>query len=91
LQVTFNAGVGVHMDVHGDKKSFKTEKNITSRSVTMNTTDGKWKVWVYRDSSFKWQQDTFEVQEGTKEEFLRVMLERATGVDAAGNKIKIAN
>ena len=91
MQVTFDAGVGVQMDVHGDKKSLKTEKNITFRSSTMNTTDGKWKVWVYRDSSYKWQQDAFELQEGTKEEFLRVMLERATGVDAAGNKVVITN
>jgi hypothetical protein len=34
--------------------------------------------------------DRFEVEEPTKEEVSRVMLETATGVDAAGNKVAMA-
>jgi hypothetical protein len=57
--------------------------------LTMRTTDNKNKVWVYRGRGTKYLQDTFDIDEPTKEEFLRVLLERATGVDANGNKVEI--
>ncbi|CAD0099714.1 unnamed protein product [Aureobasidium mustum] len=89
LQVTFSGPVGEPMDIHGDNKSVKSKRNITCHSVSMRTSDGKNKVWVYRGSGTKYLQDTFEVPDGTKEETLRIMLERATGLDAAGNKVEI--
>ena len=57
--------------------------------MTMRTTDQKNKVWVYRGKGTKYLQDTFEIDEPTAEEFVKVMLERATGLDAAGNKVVI--
>jgi hypothetical protein len=58
--------------------------------MTMRTTDHKNKVWVYRGKGTKYLQDTFDIDEPTPEEFVKVMLERATGVDAKGNKVVIA-
>ncbi|KAH0354286.1 hypothetical protein KCU81_g1530, partial [Aureobasidium melanogenum] len=90
LQVNFSGSVGQPMDVHGDKKSVKSGKhNITCHSVSMRTSDGKNKVWVYRGAGTKYVQDIFEVPEGTEEETLKIMLERATGLDANGNKVEI--
>lgn len=56
--------------------------------MTMRTTDGKYKMWVYRGRGEKYLHDTFEVEVGTKEEALKVMIERATGKDAHGNRIE---
>ncbi|CAD0086639.1 unnamed protein product [Aureobasidium vineae] len=89
LQVTFTGTVGDSVDVHGDSKSIRSKRNITCHSVTMRTTDGKNRLWVYRGPGTKYLQDTFELPDGTKEEALRIMIERATGFDAAGNKIEI--
>ncbi|KAK6008170.1 hypothetical protein QM012_000073 [Aureobasidium pullulans] len=89
LQVDFTA-VGTPMDVHGDNKSQSGTDHTDCHSVSMRTSDGKNKVWVYRGPGIGDMLDTFEVPDGTKEETLRIMLERATGLDAAGNKVKIA-
>ncbi|KAG9754317.1 hypothetical protein KCU86_g12918, partial [Aureobasidium melanogenum] len=84
-----HAPVGEPVDIHGDNKSLKSKRNITCHSVSMRTSNGKNKVWVYRGSGTKYLQDNFEVPEGTKEEALKIMLERATGLDADGNKVEI--
>ncbi|KAH0360418.1 hypothetical protein KCU65_g9407, partial [Aureobasidium melanogenum] len=90
LQVSFTGPVGEPMDIHGDSKSVQSGKrNITCHSVSMRTSDGKNKVWVYRGAGTKYVQDIFEVPAGTREETLRIMLERATGLDANGNKVEI--
>ncbi|TIA53107.1 hypothetical protein D6C77_08254 [Aureobasidium pullulans] len=88
LGVDFENDVGKMCPVHGDNKSIKSKRNVVFHSTTMHTSDGKFKVWVVRSKS-KYTQDIFEVKKPTKEEFLKVMLERATGKDAAGNKIII--
>jgi len=91
LSVNFDGEPGRKEIVHGDKKSVKSHKgNVTFRSKTMVSSDGKFKVWVYRGPTEKWLQDAFEVESPTAEEVLRVMLERATGVDAEGNKVEIS-
>jgi hypothetical protein len=91
LQADFHGAIGETIDVHGDKKSFRTKDNITFHSTTMRTSDGKFKVWVYRGPDYNWLQDTFEIKEPTNEEFLKVLLERSTGLDADGKKVVIAN
>ncbi|THY11046.1 hypothetical protein D6D02_05995 [Aureobasidium pullulans] len=87
VKSTFNGVIGKMYDVHGDTKSVKSRFNVTIHTTTMHTSDGKFKVWVYRGKGEKFLQDHFEISEGTKEEMLKIMLERATGKDAAGNKI----
>jgi hypothetical protein len=78
-------------DVHGDNKSVMSPYGeVTFHSKTMLTKDGKYKVWVFRGDGEKNIQDAFEVKIPTSEELLRVMLERATGLDAQGNKVEIA-
>jgi hypothetical protein len=87
LKVFFDGAVGKPIYVHGDRKSYQTKHNVVFKSTTMHTSDGKFKCWVYRGTDMKWIQDKFEVEVPTKEEWLKVLLERATGVDAEGNKI----
>jgi hypothetical protein len=53
--------------------------------MTMVTSDVKFKVWVFRGKGEKYQQDYFGVEVPNREEVVRVMLERATGLDADGN------
>lgn len=90
LSCDFNNKPGNKVPVHGDKKSIKSAKgHVTFHSKTMITTDGKYKVYVFRGPGEKWVQDSFEVELPTPEEVLKVMLERATGLDAAGNKVEI--
>jgi hypothetical protein len=89
LKVFFDGDVGKPIYVHGDRKSFRTKPNVVFKFTTMHTTDGEYKCWVYHGTDMKWCQDTFEVEIPTKEEWLKVLLERATGFDAEGNKIVI--
>jgi hypothetical protein len=53
--------------------------------MTMVTSDGKFEVPVFRGTGEKYQQDCFKVEIPTREEVVRVMRERATGLDADGN------
>jgi hypothetical protein len=87
LQVTFNDAQP--LEVHGACRSVSSKYGVSLHCLTMRTTDNKNKVWVYRGRGTKYLQDTFDIDEPTKEEFLRVMLERATGVDVNGNKVEI--
>jgi hypothetical protein len=90
LTTDFSGKPGEKKKVHGDKKSVKSVgPQVVFHSMTMVTTDGKFKVWVFRGKGEKWQQDCFEVEIPTREEVVRVMLERATGLDACGNKIEV--
>jgi len=75
--------------VHGDSKAMTSYENTAFHTVTMRTTDHENKVWVYRGKGIQCQVDTFNIDEPTREELVRVMLERATGFDAAGNKVEI--
>ncbi|THY89668.1 hypothetical protein D6C93_06820 [Aureobasidium pullulans] len=90
LTCEFNGDIGKPYRVHGDIKSVKSVLGVTFHTKTMHSTDGKYKVWVWRDEAEKFSQDKFDVDIPTNEEVLRVMLERATGKDVAGNKVVVA-
>jgi len=47
--------------------------------MTMKTTDGKFRVVVYRGEGVKYVQDSFELDGDNKMEILKVMRKRATG------------
>ncbi|KAL2034453.1 hypothetical protein VTO58DRAFT_105167 [Aureobasidium pullulans] len=89
LLCTFHGIIGETYDIHGDNKSLKSKVKVNFHSKCMHTSDGKFRVWVYRSKGVKYPQDVFEIKEGTNEELLKVMLERSTGKDAAGNKVVV--
>jgi hypothetical protein len=63
--------------VHGACRSITSKRGVSLHCMTMCTSDRKDRVWVYRGKGTKYLQDTFEINEPTREKFLRVMLERA--------------
>ncbi|KAH0288199.1 hypothetical protein M436DRAFT_64595 [Aureobasidium namibiae CBS 147.97] len=72
--------VGEPYEIIGANKSFRSGINgVIFRTMTMKTTDVKFRVVVYRGESVKYVQDSFELDVGNKMEILKVMRERATG------------
>jgi hypothetical protein len=53
--------------------------------MTMVTSDGRLEAPVFRGKGEQYQHDYFGVEIPTREKVVRVMLERATGLDVDGN------
>lgn len=71
---------GESFEMTGINKSYKSGiKGVIFRTVTMKTSNEKYRVVIYRGEGAKYVQDSFESDTPNNYEVVRIMRERATG------------